>query len=198
MKRARRIANAKFTSEKITIDGRLDEPAWQTAEMTRDFKQQDPREGDPASQQTDVRVLFNHDFLFVSAVCHDTMPEKIVSNDIRRDFDTLNQDYFTLLIDTFNDGHSGYYFAVSPGGSQHDRQISEEGRAGNTNWDGVWYSEARRGPDGYTVEMAIPFKTLRFNREKQQVWGIHFYRRMRGRNESTYWSIPPQIGRAHV
>ena len=189
---AKRIANAKFTDAKITIDGKLDEPAWQSAEVQADFLQQDPREGEPASEQTEVRVLFNHDYLYVSAICHDRTPSKIVSNDIRRDFDTLNQDYFTLLIDTFNDARSGYYFAVSPGGSQHDRQISEEGRAGNTNWDGVWYSEARRTPEGYIVEMAIPFKTLRFNRATQQTWGIHFYRRMRGRNESTYWSMPPR------
>jgi hypothetical protein len=188
----RRVANARYTDAKITIDGRLDEPAWQTAEITSGFLQQDPREGEPASERTDVRVLFAHEFLYVAAVCHDRTPSKIVSNDIRRDFDTINQDYFTLLIDTFNDRHGAYYFAVSPAGSQHDRQISDEGRSSNTNWDGVWYAESRRGPDGYTVEMAIPFRTLRFNRDERQVWGVHFYRRMRGRNESTYWSMPPR------
>ncbi|MSO19568.1 MAG: hypothetical protein EXQ56_03765 [Acidobacteria bacterium] len=190
--KSRRVSNAIFTDSIITIDGQLDEPAWQTAEVNADFLQQDPREGEPASEKTEVRVLFNHDFLYVSAICHDRTPSKIVNNDIRRDFDTLNQDYFTLLLDTFNDGHSGYYFATSPGGSQHDRQVSDEGRSSNTNWDGVWYAETQRGPDGYTVEMAIPFKTLRFNRDQQQTWGVHFYRRMRGRNESTYWSMPPR------
>jgi hypothetical protein len=188
----RRIATAKYTDAKIVIDGRLDEPAWQAAEVSGDFLQQDPREGEPASEKTDVRVLYNHEFLYVSAVCHDRTPSKIVNNDIRRDFDTLNQDYFTLLLDTFNDGHSGYYFASSAAGGQHDRQIADEGRSSNTNWDGVWYAESKRGPDGYVVEMAIPFRTLRFNHDKQQVWGVHFYRRMRGRNESTYWSMPPR------
>ncbi len=187
-----RIATATPTTEKITLDGVLDEPAWQTAKVDGEFFQQDQREGEMATQQTEVWVLYDRDFLYVAAICHDSDTKKIVTNDISRDFATQNEDYFAVVLDTFNDDRNGYYLATTAVGGQKDSQISNEGRANNVNWDGVWYVESRPHSGGYTVEMAIPFKTLRFSRDRQQVWGVHFYRRMRGRNESTYWSLPPR------
>ena len=188
----KRVALAKFTDQKITVDGSLDEPAWQTAELNGGFLQQDPKEGEPASESTEFRVLYDKEYLYIGAFCHDRTPERIVINDISRDFDTINEDYFAVVLDTFNDDRNGYYLATTAVGGQKDSQIFDEGRTNNVSWDGVWFVEARKGEDGYTVEMAIPFKTLRFGRQREQVWGAHFYRRMRGRNESTYWSLPPR------
>jgi len=189
---AKKVAVAAFTDQKITLDGQLDEPAWQTPEVYSGFLQQDPKEGEPASEVTEVRVLYNHEYLYVAAICHDRAPQRIVINDISRDFDTINEDYFAVVLDTFNDDRNGYYLATTAVGGQKDSQIFDEGRNNNISWDGVWFVETRKGENGYTVEMAIPFKTLRFSREREQVWGVHFYRRMRGRNESTYWSLPPR------
>jgi hypothetical protein len=188
----KRVAIAKFTDQKITVDGRLDEPVWQTAELNVGFLQQDPKEGEPASEVTEFRVLYDKEFLYVGAFCHDRTPERIVINDISRDFDTINEDYFAVVLDTFNDDRNGYYLATTAVGGQKDSQIFDEGRNNNISWDGVWFVETRKHEEGYTVEMAIPFKTLRFSKEREQVWGVHFYRRMRGRNESTYWSLPPR------
>jgi hypothetical protein len=188
----KRVAVAKFTGQKITVDGRLDEPAWQTAELNGGFLQQDPKEGEPASESTEFRVLYDSEYLYIGAFCHDRTPERIVINDISRDFETLDEDYFAVVLDTFNDDRNGYYLATTAVGGQKDSQIFDEGRNNNVNWDGVWFAEARKHEEGYTVEMAIPFKTLRFSKEKAQVWGAQFYRRMRGRNESTYWSLPPR------
>ncbi|MBI4463308.1 MAG: carbohydrate binding family 9 domain-containing protein, partial [Acidobacteria bacterium] len=110
----KKIAYAKRTESKITIDGALTEPAWQTAEPLKDFIQREPTEGTPASEWTEVRLLYDNDNLYVSAYCHDRTPQKIVINDIRRDFGSHEQDYFGVLLDTFNDDRNGYLLLTTP------------------------------------------------------------------------------------
>lgn len=190
--RPRRVAVARYTDQKITVDGRLDEPAWDRAEVTGEFTQQDPKDGVPASEATDIRILYDKEKLYFGILCHDRTPEGIVVNDITRDLDHLIQDYLTIHLDTFHDRSNGYLFTTTAIGGQLDSQFSDEGRVNNINWDGVWYVEARRHEGGYTAEFAIPFKTLRFSKAKQQVWGVNFLRRIRRHNESTYWSPPPR------
>ena len=189
---ARKIAHATPTDAKITLDGKLDEPAWQTAELIAGFLQQDPKEGNPPSGETEIRILYDQNYLYVGAVCHDEAPRKIVVNDISRDFETTEEDYVAVLLDTFNDRRSGYYLATTAEGGEKDSQFIDEGRANNINWDGVWFVESHRNEIGYTAEFAIPFKTLRFSKDRQQVWGLQMIRRNRRHAEANYWSLPPR------
>ena len=183
-----RVTTAVYTDAKLTIDGRLDEPAWHSEAAVSDFTQKQPDEGKPFTELTEVRILYNKQFLYVSAYCHDRVPNGLIVNDIRRDFDILQQDYFAVILDTFNDDRNGYYFASTVEGNQRDIQFSDVGRNQNVNWDGVWYSQGRRVEDGYTIEMAIPFNTLRFNKSKDQVWGLQLVRRIRRHDEIGFWA----------
>jgi len=179
----------------ITIDGRLDEPEWQLAEPARDFIQKLPDTGAPASEPTEVRILYDQENLYVGIHCFDSAgPDGIVVNDITRDFFTLDSDGFQIVIDTFNDNRNAFLFAANPAAGRFDMQIGNDGNAGNTSWDGIWYVETLVDEEGWHVEMAIPFKTLRFSAAEDQVWGVNFERRIRRKYEDSYWSpLPPQF-----
>jgi hypothetical protein len=189
---SKRATTARFTDAVITVDGRLDEAAWETAEVTAGFTQREPEEGKPSTQLTEVRVLYNHDTLYIAANCHDDAPQGIIINEIRRDFGLDQQDYFGMILDTFDDDRNGYHLTVTPIGGQRDVQFSNGGREQTISWDGVWYAEGQRGEDGYTIEVAIPFRTLRFSRAPVQVWGVQFFRSIRRNNEFAYWTEIPR------
>ncbi len=188
----KKVVRATVTTARITVDGELDEPAWQTSELARDFIQREPIEGAPATEWTEVRILYDRDTLYIGAYCHDRTPGRIVINDISRDFDSGEQDYFGIILDTFNDDSSGYYLVTTPVGGNRDLQFFNEARDSNLSWDGVWHAEARVHDDYWTAEVAIPFKTLRFPKATEQVWGAQFFRRIRRNNEGTYWSPIPR------
>ncbi|MDQ6613105.1 MAG: carbohydrate binding family 9 domain-containing protein, partial [Gemmatimonadota bacterium] len=180
------------TSKPIVIDGLMDEAAWATATAVGGFTQAEPHAGEPASEATEVRVLYDAEFLYVGAVLHDRDASHIVVNDIRKDFKEDDQDDFEVLLDTFHDRRNGYLFLTNAAGARADRQIANEGREINTSWDGVWSVKTRRTADGWTVEMAIPFRTLRYQLGSADGWGINFARRIRHKNEVTYWSPVPR------
>src|SRR5262245_53440284 len=159
--RPKRILNARPTDQKITIDGVINEPAWQAAEVATGFTQKEPEDGKPSTEFTEVRILYDKQNLYIAAYCHDSIPNGAVINDIARDFDIQEQDYFAVVLDTFNDDRNGYYFSTTVEGNQRDIQFFDEGRNQNVNWDAVWFSQGHRVEDGYTVEIAIPFNTLR-------------------------------------
>ncbi|MBI4442387.1 MAG: carbohydrate binding family 9 domain-containing protein [Acidobacteria bacterium] len=187
-----KVVYAQYTNTKITIDGELTEPAWETAEPAKGFTQTEPTEGAPASEWTEVRILYDDKNLYIGAYCHDRNPQRIVINDIGRDYDAGQQDYIAVVLDTFNDDRSGFYFATTPAGGQRDQQFMNEGRDTNIGWDGIWYSESRIHEDSWTAEIAIPFNTLRFNRAKSQVWGVQLLRRIRRDDEAAYWAPIPR------
>jgi len=188
----KRVVTATFTTEKITVDGRLTEPAWQTALPTGEFTQREPDEDEPATERTEVRILYDKDTLYVSAYLHDRTPEQILIDDIQRDASNTEQDFFSVLLDTFNDDRNGYYLSTTLVGSYRDLQFSDGGRVSNVAWDGVWYGEVQRVEDGRTMEVAIPFKTLRFSRQQVQSWGVQFSRRIRRNNETDLWAPAPR------
>jgi hypothetical protein len=172
----------------ITLDGRLDEPSWAGAPVAEGFIQNDPREGEPATYDTQVRLLYDDRALYIGVFAADPEPEQIIVNELRKDFNTATADGFQVVIDTFRDRRNGYQFAVNPGGAKWDSQMSNEGREQNANWDGIWDAGTRIGEDGWYAEIEIPFKTLKFGPEEMQTWGINFQRRLRRRNENSYWS----------
>ena len=172
----------------IALDGKLDEPSWSDAPLASHFVQNDPREGAPATFDTDVRVLYDQRALYIGVFAKDPSPGEIIVNELRKDFNTGNGDGFQVVIDTFHDRRNGYQFAVNPGGAKWDAQMSNEGRDTNSNWDGIWDVATRIAEDGWYAEIEIPFKTLKFGPAAMQDWGVNFQRRLRRFNENSYWS----------
>lgn len=194
-----RKVSAVRIDQPIKVDGKLDEPEWNLAEPVGDFVQKLPATGEPASERTEVRLLFDDDHLYVGVYCFDSAGrDGIVINDITKDFFTLDSDGFQVILDTFDDDRNAFLFGTNPAAGRFDMQIGADGNAGNSSWDGIWYVETDVTDSGWVVEIAIPFKTLRFSRDEQQVWGINFERRVRRKFEDSYWSpLPPpyRLGR---
>jgi hypothetical protein len=188
----RRQVGASKITESLRIDGSLNETAWNRADVARDFTQSEPREGQPATEVTEVMVLFDDHFLYVGARMRDSDPAHAIVNDIRKDFREDDQDDFEVIIDTFRDRRNGYIFIVNPEGGRVDRQIANEGREINSSWDAVWDVKTQRSAEGWTAEMRIPFRTLRFDPGADQSWGINFSRRIRRKNEVTFWAPVPR------
>jgi Domain of unknown function (DUF5916)/Carbohydrate family 9 binding domain-like len=177
----------------ITLDGALDEAAWREAPIANGFIQNDPREGNPATYDTDVRVLYTDDALYFGVFAHDDEPSKLVVNDLKKDYNRDASDGFRIILDTFHDGRNGYQFMTNPGGAKWDAQIANEGRDNNANWDGIWDVKTRITERGWFAEIWIPFRTLKFGNEESQVWGINFQRKLRRLNEDSYWAPLPRI-----
>ncbi|MBL8960478.1 MAG: carbohydrate binding family 9 domain-containing protein, partial [Gemmatimonadetes bacterium] len=176
----------------IRLDGVLDEEVWKRAPGATGFVQSEPREGQPATEQTEVFVAFDADNLYIGAFMRDSDPSREIVNDIRKDFREDDQDDFEVILDTFHDRRNGYVFITNPAGGRVDRQIANEGREINSSWDAIWDVKTHRSADGWTAEMRIPFRTLRFVPGADQPWGINFSRRIRRKNEVTFWSPVPR------
>ena len=177
----------------ITVDGTLNEPDWIRAPMAKGFIQNDPREGEPASEDTEVRVLYDENNLYVGVLAYDRQPDAILTSELAKDFNRQSGDDFEIILDTFHDQRNGYMFATNARGAKWDAQMINEGREINENWDGLWQVKARIMESGWYAEIAIPFRTLRFSSADSQTWGINFQRRIRRRNEDSFWAPLPRI-----
>src|SRR5262245_15241394 len=166
-----RIVTAVETRTSIALDDVLDAEAWISAEPATDFVQAEPHEGQSATERTIVRLLFDRDALYVGVRCDDAMGAALIVNDIRKDFTPGEQDTFELLLDTFADRRNGFVFATNPAGARSDTQIANEGRDVNTSWDAVWSVATKVDTNGWSAEMRIPFKPLRFAPGEERVWG---------------------------
>jgi uncharacterized protein DUF5916 len=189
----RRVVTAIEARTPITLDGALDEDVWHVAQPASEFVQAEPHEGQPATELTDVRLAFDRDALYIGVVCHDAATGGLIVNDIRKDFSPGEQDTFEVLLDTFADRRNGFVFVTNPRGAKSDAQIANEGRDVNTSWDAVWTVATKVGADGWSAELRIPFKTLRFEAGAGRIWGINFSRRIRRKNEIDYWSPVPRV-----
>ena len=179
----------------VTVDGRLDDEIYQLVRPVSDFIQQVPREGELATEQTEVWVFFDDDTLYVAARCWDSQPERIVANEMRRDSNALVQnENFSVVLDTFHDRRNGYAFQTNPLGALRDQIFTNEGNF-NNDWNTVWNPRSARFADGWTTEIAIPFKSLRYTGSGPQVWGINLRRIVRWKNEwSTLAAVPASYG----
>ena len=179
--------------EPLRIDGTLDEAIYAASEAITGFVQQEPDEFKPATENTESWVFFDEDFIYVSARCWESHPERRVANEMRRDTNQLRQnDTFLVLLDTFHDRRNGYIFYANPIGGLADSQVTDEG-APNTDWNTVWNVKTGTFDGGWTIEMAIPFKSLRYQPGRVQTWGINLRRVVRWKNE---WSYLAQVPRA--
>jgi len=190
--RPRPSLTATEVIQPVRLDGVLDDAVWLRAAPATGFVQAEPREGLPASEPTEVWVAYDEENLYVAAYLHDSQPDALVVNDIRKDFDQTSQDVFSVILDTFADRRNGYVFMTNPAGARGDLQMANEGREVNQNWDAIWAVETRRVADGWTVEMEIPFRALRFDLETVGRWGVNFSRRLRRNNEIAYWAPLPR------
>jgi uncharacterized protein DUF5916 len=174
------------------LDGTLDDPLWQSARPIRDFRQQEPYEGQPATEPTEVRVLYTRHAVYFGIRCFDSEPSRIIASELRRDVSQDLDDHFEILIDSNHDRRGAYVFQINPLGTQIDGLVVEEQREGSggdfdSGWDGVWTSEARLGADGWTATIEIPFTTLNFTHSADVLWGLNFKRFIRRKNESDLW-----------
>ena len=178
--------------EPLNVDGRLDEAVYDEVPPVSDFIQQLPDEGAPATERTDAWVLFDDENFYVSGRCWDSAPpEEWIANEMRRDsFNLLNNDLFGFLIDTFYDRRNALLFYANPIGGFVDQAITNEGNP-NRDWNPVWDVKTGRFDGGWTIEMVVPFKSLRYRPTRDQVWGIQIRRTVLRKNEWAYLTAIP-------
>ena len=206
------VATALRATEVPTLDGDvLGDPAWKNAPPITSFVQEQPDEGQPASEKTEVRVIFTADTLYVGVVLYDSDPGGIIVSDARRDAPMDDTDSFQMIVDTYRDRQNGFVFGTNPAGVEYDGQVTNEGQGGgglgfgqmqsagsgsgfNINWDGAWTVRSKITVQGWSTEFAIPFRTLRYPAATEQAWGINFQRNIRRKNERAFWApIPRQF-----
>ena len=174
------------------LDGTLDDPLWQSAQPIVDFRQREPHEGEPASESTEVRVLYTRHAVYFGIHCSDSQPSGIIATELRRDIAQDLDDHFEILIDSNHNRRGAYVFEVNPLGTQVDGLIVEEQGSGSgadfdPGWDGVWSSDAHITGDGWTANIEIPFTTLNFTHSVEALWGVNFKRFIRRKNEEDLW-----------
>ena len=188
----RTVTAIYIEDDSIVVDGELNEAEWDLAEPAKDFIQSEPYSGELASEQTEVRLLYDRNNLYVGAICFDSEGEKgFVVQDMGRDFSGFTGDIFQIILDTFDDNRNGFAFGTNPKGAKRDTQTGGDGFSFNRDWDAVWHVKTKITDQGWQVEFAIPFKTLRFSRDENQLWGVNFSRRISRKNERTYWAPVP-------
>lgn len=198
--RAIRVAAAPL------LDGRLDDAVWADAPVLSGFQQHEPFDGRPATERTEVRIVFDNQALYIGARMHDSDPAGIVRGEIRRDADLKEQDSFLIVLDTYLDRQNAFVFGTTPAGIEHDGQVVKEGEGGfggpsgtgagpsgttgaaNLNWDGTWRVLTSVDSAGWSAEFRIPFATLRYAGGAIQQWGLNLARFIRRKNEEDFWA----------
>ena len=208
-----KVARAVRVEQEPRMDGNvLGDPVWAAAPPVSGFRQTFPDEGRPATERTEVRVLFTSDTIYFGVVCYDSDPAGIIMSDSRRDSSMTDADSFQMVLDTFQDQQNGFIFGTTPAGQEYDGQVINEGgsrgssrrssgsggfsrgSAGgfNLNWDGAWQVQTVISDIGWSAEFAIPFRTVRYPAREFQSWGVNFQRNIRRRSEISYWSPLPR------
>jgi hypothetical protein len=177
------------------IDGQLDEEIYGAVEPVSDFIQMEPAGGQPASETTEVWIAFDDRNVYVSMRVWESRPELRVANEMRRDSNNIRMgDCIGFSLDTFHDGRNALQFEVSPIGARTDGQSTNE-RQYNSDWNPVWDLAVGRFAGGWTVEAAVPFKSMRYQSGTSQVWGFNARRNVKWKNEIAYMSrVPPAMG----
>ena len=173
-------------NEKITLDGKLEESIWQNSNKISDFTQTEPDLGKPATEKTQVAIVYSSSFLYIGIWCYQSTGTKISAKSLQRDFDYDSEDNFRIAISPFNDGQRGYEFVVNPNGARNDMLVSAWDDA-NSDWNGVWDAAATITNEGWFAEIEIPYNTLKFKNSEKQIWAINFERNIKNRNETDRW-----------
>ena len=177
------------------IDGHLIDEAWSYAKPAGEFLQKEPKQNIPHSQRTEFRVLYNNDTLFVGVWCFDTEARNIIAHTMERDVMMRYEDMVNITLDTFQDRRNGYIFTVNPNGARSDATVSNN-TSRNSEWDGAWRAKSKKHAWGWSIEVAIPFKSLSFD-EKNDSWGINIYRNIGRFGERGQWANSRRISRSY-
>ncbi len=182
----------------MRVDGKLEEPVWQTLPPISGFLQTQPIEGTPVSERTEVRVFYDDTALYFGFKCYDSDPGHIVARYGPHDGRT-NSDSVDILLDTFHDRRTGYYYSINSRGIQYDALVNEGAGGGRDDnpfqslmdgsWDGIWYSAASVEDWGWSAEVVIPFKSIRLPHQPEQVWGMNLCRDIVRKNETSCWVL---------
>ncbi len=206
------IGKLDASAEGPVIDGRVNEAIWQSVQPYTTFTQQDPIEGAPASERTEVRIIVGKGNVYVSVIAFDSDPSKIIVSQARRDASLTETDSVVMVFDTFNDNQNAFVFGTNPLGIEYDGQVAREGQSSgvqvggggaggtqrggisafNPNWDGDWTVKSQITERGWETEMAIPLKTLRYQTGTDRTWGFNVLRNIRHKNEQVYLAPIPR------
>jgi len=181
-----------LTREVIEIDGHLNEEAWAQTQMIDDFTQQSPDEGQPTTERTEVRMLYDAEKLYIGFECYDSEPEKIVANEMRRDGRLWQNDNVYIMLDTYGDKRQCFFFRTNALGALSDTAVTDGGENLNGSWDCIWEAAGQQHERGWTVEIAIPFNQLRYKKKDSMVWGVNFGRNIARLNQTTQWIQVPR------
>lgn len=190
----KKVLQAKSISENITIDGKINEEVWATAAIATDFVMFEPDNGKPisADKKTEVKVLYDNNAIYISALLYDNEPNKIKKEITNRDVFGVS-DHFSVAINGFNDGQQDFRFIVSAAGVQMDCLATEDNE--DFSWDAIWDSEVTLTDFGWVVEMKIPYAALRFSKAEKQTWGLNFMREIKRDEQKYTWNhIDTKIG----
>jgi hypothetical protein len=179
------------TASPIDLDGRLDEPAWNSAQPATSFKQYDPDEGKPETEKTEIRVLYDEQALYVGARMYDREPKKIRKGLSRRDDSDINADWISIYLDPRHDHLTGVHFQVTSAGSLSDSVIYNDTWE-DSSWDAVWDAKVTVDDQGWLAEIRIPFSQLRFSAGDHQTWGLNIQRYIQRKNETDWWELVPK------
>jgi len=189
-----RTASTARADHPPRLDGTLDDPEWASAPLISDFRQREPLEAQPATEKTEVRILYDARHLYIGIHCYDAQPNAIVATQLRRDLSQDYDDNVAIAIDSTFSRRNAYVFQVNPLGTQRDGRIVEElappqnDSIIDPSWDGLWTSAAKITSDGWTATLEIPFSTLNFRGTSASAWGLNFRRFIRRKNEEDEWA----------
>jgi len=184
---AQPLAANDAPAPEIVLDGWLNEPVWRNAPAASGFVQREPKAGAPATEQTEVKVVYTPATLYIGIHAMDSQPRAVVARAMEKDSDVTEDDSVSIVLDTFDDHRNAYFFATNANGVRTDALITDDGDGYNVEWDGLWQVAARRTEDGWSAEMAIPFSTLRFAPD-HDAWGMNVRRLVRRKAEEDTWA----------
>jgi len=185
---SQRTAALVRTDTAPVIDGVLDEAVWREAVLLEDLIQTLPKEGDPPTERTEIRMLYDRNFLYVGVRMYDSEPRALIAKQMVHDTDMTSDDRINLSFDTFHDHRNAFYFQINPAGTRSDALV-ENNRTFRRDWNGIWYAEASVDAEGWSAEFAIPFQTVAFN-PGGGTWGFEAERQIRRKNEVARWANP--------
>ncbi|MGM0588888.1 MAG: DUF5916 domain-containing protein [Bacteroidota bacterium] len=178
-------------AEKIVIDGQLNEPIWNQAEVATGFIQRAPNDGQPATEATEARIIYTKEALYIAAKAYDSAIDSVAATLFRKDGSAYS-DWFYVGLDSYNDDKTSFTFGVNPLGVRKDLLISNDTNE-DERWDAIWTAKTKIQEDGWTVEIKIPLSQLRFtNQNHKQTWGVNFQREIARKDEISFWSPTPQ------
>src|SRR5438128_2198982 len=181
-------AVVKRINSHISIDGILDEPEWVQASPIGEIVQREPKPGEKATEQTEVKILYDSANLYIGVMCYDSEPSRIVATQMARDADLSADDRIEILIDSFHDRHNAFYFSTNPLGALVDGLLIENGTL-NQDWNAMWLVRTHRSDQGWSAEFEIPFKSIGF-KSGEGVWGFNFSRTIKRKIEEDRWASP--------